>query len=175
MAGILQVPLFADETLPSWVARLARANGKLSSFSFCGDVGIDFFGLMLGRPAEIEKLAFVTGRASPELTRHALVVGAGHRVQLAQEIIPKKFMRKNRIAFCPSCFAADDVGNQGPLDTRRYFRKSWLMDDAKICTLHGCRIDALPPHRPLQDFCQVLDRHSDLVANFFGAPTTAEP
>ncbi|WHO84168.1 TniQ family protein [Rhizobium leguminosarum] len=175
MAGMLQVPLFSDETLPSWVARLARANGKLSSFSFCGDIGVDFSGLLLGRSTEIEALASVTGRATQELTEHALVFGAGHHVRLATESVSKKFMRKSQLAFCPKCFAADDVGNEGAMDTRRYWRKSWLMNDARACTLHGCRIENLPPHNRLHDLYQVLDRNSDAVADCVNAPTQAEP
>ncbi len=175
MAGILQVPLFSDETLPSWVARLARANGKLSSFSFCGDVGVDFSGMLLGRPAEIEMLASVTGRASCELTSHALVFGAGHHVQIANETVSKKFMRKNQLAFCPKCFAEDDVGNGGETDTRRYWRKSWLMSDARVCVVHGCQLEGLPPHSRLHDLCQVLDRNSIAVAGCISAPVHAEP
>ncbi|WP_018896474.1 TniQ family protein [Rhizobium sp. 2MFCol3.1] len=175
MAGILQVPLFSEETLPSWVARLARANGKLSSFSFCGDVGVDFSGMLLGRPAEVEMLASLTGRASCELTSHALVFGAGHQVQIANETVSKKFMRKNQLAFCPKCFADDDAGNPGAIDTRRYWRKSWLMSDAKVCVVHGCQLEGLPPHSRLHDLCQVLDRNSIAVAGYISAPVHAEP
>ncbi|MFS2154793.1 TniQ family protein [Rhizobium sp. Rhizsp42] len=174
MAGILQVPLFPDETLPSWVARLARANGKLSTFSFCGDIGVDFAGFLLGRSTEIEGLATLTGRTSRELSAHALIFGAGHYVSIANETISKKFMRKNQLAFCPKCFAADDVGNHGMTDTRRYWRKSWLMNEARACTLHGCRIETLPPHSRLHDLCQVLDRNSLVVAAHVNAPVRAE-
>ncbi|MGO4115089.1 TniQ family protein [Rhizobium ruizarguesonis] len=175
MAGILQVPLFADETLPSWVARLARANGKLSSLSFCGDVGVDFSGMLLGRPTEIETLACLTRRTTEELSRHALVFEAGYYVRLANETVSNEFMRKNQFAFCPKCFAADDANNQGALDTRRYWRKSWLLNDTRACTQHGCRIEILPPHNRLHDLCQVLDRCSAAVAGCMNAPFDAEP
>lgn len=163
MAGILQVPLFPDETLPSWVARLARANGKLSAYSFCGDIGVDFVGMSVGKSTDIEMLGAVTGRDPSELMNHALVLEPGHYVRIAGQVISKKFMRKHQLAFCPRCFADDGARNGAGSDTPRYWRMSWLLIDARACPTHQCAIVALSPHRRMRDLCQVLDQNNDAI------------
>ncbi|WP_216332590.1 TniQ family protein [Rhizobium sp. X9] len=175
MTGILQVPLFSDETLPSWVARLARANGKLRASSFCTDIGLNYARLLVGRPDDIEKLAKVTGRDAADLTTHALVFDEGHRINFAGQSFFKSFVRKHQLAFCPRCFASDDARPEGHLDTRRYWRMSWLLNEATVCTHHACRLELLEQHNQSQDFGQVLEQNSAIIACHMASPVPAEP
>lgn len=175
MAGILQVPLFSDETLPSWVSRLARANGRNRASLFCTDIGLNYARLLIGKSKDIERLARMTGRDAANLTTHALVFDAAHKINFAGQSFYKSFVRKHQLAFCPQCFAQDDSRHYGPLDTRRYWRMSWLLNETTVCTHHACRLQLLAPHEPTQDFCQVLEQNSDLIAHHMASPVSMTP
>ena len=157
MTTLLQVPLFDDEVLPSYISRLARANGNRSAILMCRDFRISYDKLLIGDQTAIDQLAGLTIYDSLRLTYSAVVVGERKTVTLAGETFEKSDLHLNEFHFCPKCFADDERRIERMPGTRRYRRTAWLIGGVKTCVHHACRLEVLHKYRRVTDFSTLLD------------------
>lgn len=163
MAGLLQVPLFANEVLPSFISRLAAANGRDKADRFCRDVGIPFKPLFVGESNAIRRLADLV-RISPEvLGHHAIIFSENHSVTMLGERLSKTQVAKNIFRFCPACLAEDEAATDRMPDARCYRRSHWLVRDHVACIEHESGIVELDPHSIYTDFSEQLERAQSLM------------
>ncbi|MCP2137471.1 hypothetical protein J2S28_004574 [Rhizobium sp. SLBN-94] len=156
---MLQVPLFADEVLPGFVSRLAKANRMGPLGYFCKAYGMSFHGLNHGKPDAIEMLSSLVGLPSEQLTRHATAVTSYRSTTLFGQTFEQALLIRNTLRFCPKCFEADELCDDRIHGTRRYRRALWLLKPYRICHVHHCELVELPGRKtsPSFDFCVELD------------------
>jgi len=166
MSGLFQIPLFDDEVLSSYVARLARANGHNLTFRFCSELGLDFRKTAAGHDVNIERLAYLTKQPVEKLHHHAVPYGEHHEAVILGERFEKRSHSSYQIRFCHACLAEDETCAERMPGTRRYQRATWLLKSFSSCVHHSCTLVELEPHTRNHhiDFFQRLDARSEEIS-----------
>lgn len=162
MAGLLQIPLCQDEVLTSYVSRLARANGRDRSSTFCCDLGLDFSRLSMADEAEVNRLTEIVGKPA-DMLRQATVRYEEKTVRYRGHTIRLAAAYKNTFRYCPRCFHDDELSEDRIPGTRRYRRAIWMFKAVQACPDHGCRLESLPGNfdsKGVRDFNAILDDQS---------------
>lgn len=164
MNGLLRVPLFEDETLPSYTSRVARANGRATYF-FCKDYGVDFQKLARGERLSVAMFSDICGEPISKLREHAVTLGKGHEATFFGEPFGSHLVSRKSIRFCPACFASDDADESRMPGTGRYIRAPWLVRAYATCPQHSKQIVEISPassHRDIGVY-ELLDRQAEAV------------
>lgn len=144
MSGLLKVPLFHDEIVPSFLFRTAVANGRTRLRPFCRDLGLNYEALMRGELDATRHAERVLGFPAGVLCdRRAVVVRPGV-VEFGGERFVAGAMEFTSSRFCPRCFVIDDADEGRKPGVRRYLRTAWMLEAVPVCTRHGCRLVDLP-------------------------------
>ena len=126
------------ETLPSFLSRLAAANG-LDVVSFSKDMGFSFKPVLNFEETALQKLAEVAGIGSDDLEE--LVSWTGKptgdiRIQFRGELVPSRALRSPVVRGCPMCLLNDlKSGKDRPLTALTY-RGDWQLKDNNVCVEH---------------------------------------
>ncbi len=159
------VPLFDDEALTSYCARLAAANAKTAT-DFCLDMGLQFQAVIDGSEPAILMLAD-HGKVAAGRLRKAAVKETVEGLDIDGEIFTRRNFTRTRLRICPRCFRDDDNSKDRLPGTRRYIRRLWPLRFLRTCPVHNCRIIDLgtaPLYSPRNhDFIECLDGMFDAV------------
>ncbi|RVK42994.1 TniQ family protein [Sinorhizobium meliloti] len=149
----LTVPLHSGETLASFCSRTAARNGLPSARVFAAHLGFSFNGLSAGKRQDVERFAQAVGRF-PESLGPALVQSDGIHVAVAGEKLPRTYLQRNRLRFCPHCVQEDEASGAGRAGTRAYGRMAWLVSLIRTCPIHHTKLLTSARSRPeaLDDF-----------------------
>jgi TniQ len=111
-----------DETLSSWITRLAFGHGlSLSTFLTIVDTGVNTATLDWDAdPLLLEVLAARTAQPLADLERRRLRLG-----NLAADLLYRNAFGP-AVQYCPAC-----------LSETAYFRRSWRLCFVRFCPLHG--------------------------------------
>lgn len=164
MNGLLQVPIFDDEILDSFLSRLAHANGR-RTFPFCRDLRLDFLRILSGNPVALAKLSEICGESPDKLSHHAVSLSNGKKISLLGHGFQTRALDQTSVRFCPDCFHRDDIDTARKQGTRRYIRAAWLVRDVTTCPHHSRALVAVSPpssHRNIGVY-EVLERASQEV------------
>ncbi|MBD9538948.1 TniQ family protein [Ensifer sp. ENS04] len=159
MSGLFKVPFFEDEIFTSYLSRIARANGRASSYSFCTDLGLDIHAINRGEEVAIENFARLLRVPSEDLVARALKLDENGNAVFDGGVFGKNTLRKTKPGTCPECLAEDESDLKRMPGTRKYQRVSWLFADVSACVRHSCQlveIDGFLDHRRM-DFQLMLD------------------
>lgn len=156
MSGLLKVPFFHDEILPSFLSRTAFANGRNRLRPFCRDLGLDFEALMLGEMEATRHAERVLGCAAGVLCNRRTVVLRRDVVEFAGGRFVSGVMEITPSRFCPRCFVLDDADEGRKPGVRRYHRIAWMLGAVPVCTRHSCRLVDLPARERPGDAFQAL-------------------
>ncbi len=157
MPGLLQVPLFPDELLASYVARVARANGVRSSRFLCADLEVDYVGMVNGDEKQLRRLAHALGKSFEELRRHSVELLPNKSVVIANEVFEAPGVKRGILRYCPKCFAEDELNPGRMPGTRRYRRAHWLVEGLNTCIPHSWTLVELEGHHERrEDFYELL-------------------
>ncbi|MCY1315068.1 TniQ [compost metagenome] len=159
MADLFKVPFFEDEIMTSYVSRIARANGRSSSYAFCTDLGLDIHAINRGEEDAVENFAGLLRVPSGDLVARALKLDEKGNAVFDGGVFGKHTLRKTKPGTCPECLAEDESDLKRMPGTRKYQRVSWLFADVRACVRHSCQlvlIDGFLDHRRM-DFQLMLD------------------
>ncbi|GJE52108.1 hypothetical protein GOFOIKOB_5176 [Methylobacterium tardum] len=132
---VLRFDLKADESVPSWISRLAVHNGAGTAREFCLDMGFTFQDCVDGEPAALTKLSALTG-TPVEMLERASLRADGSNFLLGPERLSHKLLRRTKVHVCPLC-ARDDIeaaartGEPAP-----YGRTLWQLSVIRTCLDH---------------------------------------
>lgn len=158
----------AREVLPSFLSRLAAANG-LDAASFSKDMGFSFKRILNFEETALQALAEVAGLCDKQMDD--LVSWTGRptgdiRIQYRGELIPSRALRSPVIRGCPLCLLADtDAQPTAPLKAMTY-RGDWQLAYTKVCAEHGHQLVPLWEEDTPSKRWDFQARFSDLL----GAP-----
>ncbi|MGO8171615.1 TniQ family protein [Rhizobium ruizarguesonis] len=176
---LMDVPLFNDETLLSYLSRLAVANAAGTSRTFCNDLGLSFRGLVRGDAAWVEKLARLVGRSASDLMRHNLQIDNNGGTLIAGAYFSKTAIRRSSLRYCPQCLAEDQRDGGRMPGTRLYGRLLWILPQVTACPTHAVEIvqsDGAPVRKHEHDFTAMMEVEGDDVGSLLRkavpAPTT---
>ena len=125
------------ETPASFVSRLAGLHGAGSARRFCGDLGLDFRGIVDGRPQALSDLAGLAGASLGALRRNSIFREASGGFVLRGERLLKSSLRRGRLHVCPECLKSDiATGDLFPEIAARG-RVTWLVTPVRTCPIHG--------------------------------------
>ncbi|MEH6719998.1 MAG: TniQ family protein [Aurantimonas endophytica] len=162
----ITVPFHDGETPVSFGSRLAQANGRDRVRDFALDVGLDFAGVVAGRPAALARLADMGGCCSLALASWAAVTGADGTT-LRGENLGWRNLRRSRVFACPSCLLADLRDETLEPEVRVWGRAIWQVPALRTCRVHGqelVEIAHADDPTSLHDFASLaLSRADDLV------------
>ena len=137
----LRCELKADESLPSWISRLAVHNGVETAREFCLDIGLTFQACVDGRPNALAKLYALTGTSIPAL-EHASIKPAGTEYDVGGQRFARSMLRRSNVHVCPICIDQDLYGSHRA-DEAAYGRLEWLLTVFRSCPYHHCAIVSL--------------------------------
>lgn len=167
--------LQADESLTSFVSRLASLHNLPTAVAFCNELGFRFQGIAYGSVSDVGRLSAVTG--IPEATLfNAALIKRDQNWTLSGERLTQPALRRPPVAFCPACLRDDRTAN-GPDLHHIYGRRLWFIDGVRTCPVHSLSLAVLPkPKYSLDayDFTRLVEpccRDLDTLA----AAMTARP
>ncbi|WP_313602831.1 TniQ family protein [Rhizobium sp.] len=165
MAGLLRVPFFDDEILPSFISRFATANGRPAE-QFCRDHGVKYRSAIKGEATAIAKFASLCGQEERKLQHSALRFGERHATTFLGETFGKYDLVKNSLRFCPDCFSHDLAATDRMPGTQRYLRAAWLLKEFRTCPIHCREIAELEPHLKSRrlGLPELLNKRADEIA-----------
>ena len=161
----LRCELAADESVPSWVSRLAMCNGVASAREFCLDMGLTFQACIDGEPAALAKLCALTGTPVHALER-ASIKPDGKDFLLRGERISKLMLRRLRMRACPVCVLQDFEATECTGEPAPYGRTTWQLSVFRTCPRHGCALidTAEGARKTLHDFAwHFRDRRAEMA------------
>ena len=127
------------ETLPSFLSRLAAANG-LNVVSFSKDMGFSFKRVLNFEETAFQKLAEVAGigsDVSEELVSWTGKPTGDIRTQFRGELVPSRALRSPVVRGCPICLLDDLSSGQDKPLTALTYRGDWQLKDNKVCVEHN--------------------------------------
>ncbi|MBB3658402.1 hypothetical protein FHX15_003649 [Rhizobium sp. BK650] len=173
MSALFDVPLFEDEPLTSWFARLARANSAPNSRVFFRYLGVDGAAFLRGDRVEIARVARQVGRSEDQLYAHAVVTHDDDSVSIAGATVGKRLIiGRRRLRFCPHCILSDDKDEGLMPGARRRFRLPWMFLSVQTCPVHLTQI-VEAEHVSLQRHPYDLISQLDVVAESMPASILA--
>lgn len=171
------VPLNPDETLTSYVSRLAVLNCAPSAADFCSDLGYSFLKLCYGREQGIAWLSDLTGEPETALRRAALI-----QIDDGWFLRSEKFywtaLRRTSLAFCPACLRTDGVEDRHS-GSHAYERIAWSLEAVRSCPHHGMALQIIKAPTGIQNFrdfarctAQAFDTLDQTLADVERRPAT---
>jgi hypothetical protein len=135
MNGILSpsLSLQADETVMSWVCRLAKFHTGGSVPLFLNDLGIPILRLIVGDVDALGALAKTTGETLQVLHDHQPTQTERRRFSFRGNQFSSEFMLQNKTAYCPQCLLEDEAS----YDKGRVGRWMWLFEPVRVCERHN--------------------------------------
>lgn len=164
MSGLTMVPLFEDELLTSFISRLARANGRQRSRTFCLDLGLSPLLIERGDDEEIARLSRLVPIPVERLLSRAVKLGKNDGAFIAGAYFPKRSLLRRKLRFCPKCLKQDDADQTRMPGTRMYYRSEWMIPAIQSCPRHDCTIvQSYEPtyHSHAYDFLTLLELAED--------------
>lgn len=133
----------ADEPGFSLLARNASANAGRSTLEFCATIGLSKRGFCSGEPAELDKLAGLTGsdpaelrNSSPRVIDRKFTILSGCKFQ-------SRSIRKQGMVVCPLCWT-EHIKSGADKPYSIAMRRDWLPRPISTCLLHEVRLIELP-------------------------------
>lgn len=164
MTGLIKLVLHSDETLASFLSRLARINGRNALLGFLRDFGLSAIKIHQGDIAEFERLARVIDTpVEALLDRSVRCPGA------IAEYRGEKFnrLKLSRIVsrVCAHCLRDDESGSVGRPGTRSYARVLWMISSVYSCPRHDRALTAIDAHTyVMPDLYRGLEKSADALA-----------
>lgn len=137
----LRCDLKVDESLPSWISRLALHNGVETAREFCLDMGLTFQACVDGCPDALAKLTALTG-TSIQTLEHACIKPAGTEYDVGGQRFARSMLRRSNVHVCPICIDQDLYGSHQAGEAA-YGRLEWLLTVFRSCPYHHCAIVSL--------------------------------
>lgn len=167
--------LQADESLTSFVSRLACLHRVPTAVAFCNELGFRFQGIAYGTLGDVACLSAVTGIPEATLLNVALIK-RDQDWTLSGERLTQPALRRPPVSFCPACLRDDRTAN-GPSLHHVYGRRLWFIDGIRTCPVHDRSLAVLPPPKYSldgYDFTRLIEPYcSDLDA--LAATMTTRP
>ncbi|TFL18457.1 TniQ family protein [Jannaschia formosa] len=134
MACLLpHIPVQPDETLNSFLARLASFHTGMGPNRILADLGINKVALLRGEAQSLDALSQATCVDSRCLS-DGLIVVRQRDVLFRGQQAAKTSLSPTVKAFCPDCVAADGAPHE------RRHRILWCFSDVRWCPVHGRRL-----------------------------------
>lgn len=124
-----------DETILSFVSRLAAANGAFDVHDFCWHAEISHQALADGNLDEIARVLEMAG-AMPGDSQWRNIKRDGLFFEVNKERIARSNLVRHRLRYCPHCLEEDLASGKGPRAARPYGRASWWVSFLRICRKH---------------------------------------
>ncbi|MGC1495038.1 MAG: TniQ family protein [Sulfitobacter sp.] len=167
----LKLKLQKDETIMSFVSRLAARNGPSFVQDFCSDMGLNWQKLIYSDAIEIDRLAGLVDISSVDLIPRALVSIDRRRCKLSGQLLAARSFLRREQKLCPGCVQRDeqDKGEFGV-----FGRREWLLASFRVCPIHSCQLLTLPrvsfPRHPADFFrryesCRKLISRHQLISH----------
>lgn len=134
----ITVPLRKGETLTSYVSHLAVANGTVSVWEFCKDVGLSWSSLRQGRNEQLERLSELSGVRTDDLKNAANVSIGALDCMLSGQQVTRKSLVQYETRVCPRCLV-EDAEREAPIG-----RVEWQVKAYRTCHKHGVVLYTLP-------------------------------
>ncbi|WP_323009554.1 TniQ family protein [Paracoccus sp. (in: a-proteobacteria)] len=157
----LSLPVLPQETLPSFVSYVAQKNGSRHVQDFVQDMNLSWRRIQQLDPDTVEELADLTGTDIGALAANSFLPVDGGFFRLRDSDLPKFFLNRPVLKFCPVCVRADHDAHG-----RTWGRPLWQIDPLWVCPVHGVLLEALePPDYPRcpHDFAGRIADHRDRV------------
>ncbi len=125
------------ETLPSFLSRMAAANG-CGPAQFSIEMGFSIKRVLNLEPWPLERLCQLAGIDTQEM--EDLVSWTGHsignvRTRFRNEVFVSRALRNPTVRGCPACLREDAVGSEHPTKSM-YMRGDWQLRGNDICLRH---------------------------------------
>lgn len=160
----LRCDLKPDETLASWVSRLAVHNGVETAREFCLDMGLTFRACVAGEDHALAKLQALTDVPMSVLER-ASFRHNNPDFMFCGERFSQNTLRRPQVCICPRCIH-EDIQAAGSGQPAPYGRTLWQISAFRTCPHHHCALSVIAEDTPrdAHDFALQLSAHETRIA-----------
>ena len=131
----ITVPFHNDETVISYVSRLAVANFTSGLREFCIHMGLSARKLANGDEVEIAKLSSLVDIDERRLQLLCSKLG-DRNFRVNGQLLSGTTYQRYKFRYCPKCLDDDIASGCGPSSTRPYARLAWNLTFIRSCILH---------------------------------------
>lgn len=164
MTGLSKVVLHSDETLPSFLSRIARVNGRETLQGFLRDFSLSPIKIQHGNIAEIERLARVIDAPIEVLIDRSLRVRGRTSEYRGEEFHHFKLSR-SMLRVCAHCLRDDELCSVGRPGTRSYARALWMISSVYSCPRHDRALVAVDARTEgMPDLYRGIEKSADALA-----------
>lgn len=171
----LQVIGHDDETVHSFVSRMAARNGASGLAEFCVDAGVNYLALNAHHEDAFRQI--LSAIRKPEATLVSVTPCLIERpfFRFGATRLHLRALARRRPKYCPVCFR-EDLEREGSLGP--YQRFAWLLDAVSACRTHRCLLQELPTVKSVRlesDFIQRVHAALGQGGDFLDETTSASP
>lgn len=168
--------LLPDESVPSWVSRLAACNHIDSAHEFCLDMGFRYQDCVAGKPSTLAKLSELTGTPLATIAQASLQIRKPNYL-FRGERFSTHTLRHRWLYICPACIRNDFATQSMDRNYLPYGRLSWQFSFMRTCPLHKCPIVEIAklPDRYSGGFLYHLKLHRQIIDCLAQNATVREP
>lgn len=172
MSAMLRVPFHDDETLASFLSRMARVNGRNTLSGFLKDFALSPLRVHHGDRAELDKLSHVTGIPAEVLYSRAVRV-KGTVTEYRGETFHRLAIERTRLRVCSHCLQEDERNSSCKPGTRMYARAVWMVPAVVSCPRHDRTFTAVAVNFDgIPDLYRALEKAQREIAD--GLTTSSE-
>jgi hypothetical protein len=168
------LPPRVDETLASFVGRLAKVHGNMELDAFLRFLGIPQRELIHETEAGVRRFAGLSGVPMKTLMGHAELPLKQMRFDFRGHNVGRDFLFRSKTTYCPACLLEDEKEGRG----HRVERAVWRLSCAQRCSRHAIKLFEVPRKRKARAIGYItIDRipSETLKVQAEGAPTVVVP
>jgi hypothetical protein len=130
------LPVMPDETLTSYMARIAAFHGRMGLREFLSFIEVPQRALIDPKPSDLDLIAEIIGMPMERLLRMTFV-SHGDRVRSVRGLeVSTEFTNYDQTKFCPACLL-EDGGPDSLSGGHRVGRLAWRIVHVRSCRRHG--------------------------------------
>lgn len=149
------LPLAKDETVNSWVCRMAEYHTGDAVSRFLGDLGLSVYAFVSGSSEALSVIAAATGENFGELRARQPERTTPREFRFKGHTVTSEFMPIAHTSYCAACLLEDDAVRAAS----RVGRWPWLLSPVRTCERHGL---SLSQHRK-EKWDDILRNLSDIA------------
>ena len=166
------LPVMPDETLTSYMTRVAAYHGRMDLRAFLSTIEIPQSALINPKITDVDQFAEITGIPVETLLRMTFV-SLGERVRSIRGLeVSTEFVNYDQTSFCPACLL-EDGHPDSPSGGHRIGRLTWRIRHVRCCPHHGIaliRRRHSHPSERLQDLTVLAPGDDELQDMLEGLP-----
>jgi hypothetical protein len=130
------LPVLDDESLTSYMTRVAMVHARLSLNDFLALIEVPRSSLISPRMEDVQTIGKIVGLSVDTLLKTTFLSHGGRLRSIRGHEVNTEFTNYDQVTFCPACLL-EDVRPESPSGGFRIGRLNWRINHVRACARHG--------------------------------------